>query len=250
MAFVAPEGRGQEDPQRLRRSRGAGHPRGDPRRRPPRRPRLQRHPPDPLRGRRAAPRARLGGLHPRRDAGDVHRHARHQLRRAARRRADRGVQPEVHAALQLPQLQRGRSAADPRPRPARDRPRRTGRAQPHRGAARRRAVPLHRPHHQRHPGVQRLQLDGLELRRMPGADGRRRADHQARRRHLHRPGAGGRQAGAAHRHHRRGRPLRRHGLQGRAARATASPPSSSTSRPKASTHKIIRETLHRARRRG
>ena len=32
------------------------------------------------------------------------RHARHQLRRAARRRADRGVQPEVHAALLLPEL--------------------------------------------------------------------------------------------------------------------------------------------------
>ena len=42
-----------------------------------------------------------------------------------------------------------------------------------------RSVPVHRPHHQRHSGIQRFQLDGQQLRRMPGADGRRRADHQA-----------------------------------------------------------------------
>ena len=103
-----------------------------------------------------------------------------------------------------------------------------------RGPARRRAVPLHRPRHHRHPRIQRLQLDGLRLRRMPRADGRRRADHQAGRRHLGRPGPGRRQVRAAHRHHRRGRPLRRHGLQGLRHHATASPPSSSTSRSKAS----------------
>ncbi len=40
-------------------------------------------------------------------------------------------------------------------------------------------VPLHHAHRQRHSGIERLQLDGLGLRRNPFADGRRCADHAA-----------------------------------------------------------------------
>ena len=77
-------------------------------------------------------------------------------------------------------------------------------------------VPLHRPRHQRHPRVQRLLLDGQRLRRHARPDGRRACRSQS-------PVAGisiglvqeGDKHGPAHRHHRRGRSLRRHGLQGR-----------------------------------
>ena len=43
--------------------------------------------------------ARLGAVHPRRDAGDLHHHAGHQGRRADDRRAGRPLLPELHAAL-------------------------------------------------------------------------------------------------------------------------------------------------------
>ena len=78
-------------------------------------------------------------------------------------------------------------------------------------------VPLHDPRRQRHPGVQRLQLDGLRLRRDPRPDGRRRPDQRPGRRHLDRPrpGRGVGQVRPADRHRRRRGPLRRHGLQGR-----------------------------------
>ena len=46
-----------------------------------------------------AARARLGAVHARRDAGDLHHHARHQGRRADDRRPDRPVLRELHAAL-------------------------------------------------------------------------------------------------------------------------------------------------------
>ena len=133
-----------------------------------------------LRGRRAAARARLGRLPARRNAGADHRHAGHQPRRAARRRPDRRVLQEVHARLQLPVVLGGRSAADPRPGPARNRPRRPGRAERQAGAARSRGVSLHDPRDLRHSGVERLQLDGQRLRRDAGADGGRRADHAIR----------------------------------------------------------------------
>ena len=47
---------------------------------------------------------RLGAVHPRRDAGDRGRHARHRRGRAVDRRAAGDVQGSVHAALQLPAL--------------------------------------------------------------------------------------------------------------------------------------------------
>ncbi len=41
--------------------------------------------------------------------------------------------------------------------------------------------PVHDPRRLRHPGIERLQLDGLGLRRDAQPDGRRRADHRPRR---------------------------------------------------------------------
>ena len=139
-------------------------------------------------GRSAAPRSRLGPVPARRDAGVGHRHARHRPRRAARRRADRGILAEVHAALLLPVVFGRRVPSDPRPRPPRNRPRRVGRAQRQAGSARARRLPLHDPHHLRHPREQRVELDGERLRGHARTDGRRRADQQSRGRHLRRPG--------------------------------------------------------------
>ena len=80
----------------------------------------------------------------------------------------------------FPSFSVGEVPADPRPGPPRDRPRRAGRAQRQAGPARPRRVPLHDPRHLRHPRVERLQLDGLGLRRHARPDGRRRADHATR----------------------------------------------------------------------
>ena len=46
-------------------------------------------------------------------------------------------------------------------------------------AARQGRVPLHDPRRLRHPRVQRLVVHGHRVRRLPGADGRRRADQDA-----------------------------------------------------------------------
>ncbi len=103
----------------------------------------------------------------------------------------------------FPSVLGGRMPADPRPRTPRNRPRRPGRAQRQADAARPREFPLHDPHHLRHPGIQRLQLDGQRVRGDAGPDGRRRAHQQPRGRHLRRPGQGSRSLGPADRHHRR-----------------------------------------------
>ena len=66
---------------------------------------------------------------------------------------------------------------------------------------------------------QRLELDGDGLRQLAGADGRRRADRAAGRRHRHGPDQGGRALRRPVRHPRRRGPSRRHGLQGRRHRA-------------------------------
>ena len=82
--------------------------------------------------------------------------------------------------------------------------------------------------------LQRLHLDGLGLRLDPVADGRRRADQGARRRHRHGPRLRRRQVHDPHRHPRRRGRLRRHGLQGRRHAPSSSPPCSSTPRSTAS----------------
>ena len=153
-----------------------------------RRPRQQDVAADQLLGRRVAPRPWFGRLPARRDAGHGHRHARHRQGRAAGGRPGRRVRPEVHAALLLPVVFGGRSAAHPRPWPPRDRSRRPGRAERQARPAPGRGLPLYDPHHFRHPGVERLQFDGHGLRFDAGTDGRRRADQQPGCRHLDRPG--------------------------------------------------------------
>jgi len=73
------------------------------------------------------------------------------------------------------------------------------------------------PHHPRGLGdhrIQRLQLDGLGLRRLPVADGRRRAHEGARGRHRHGPDQGRQPLRGADRHPGRRGPPGRHGLQG------------------------------------
>ena len=82
----------------------------------------------------------------------------------------------------FPLVQRRRGALLAWPRPARDRPRRAGRARAVAGDPAARRVPLHHPRRLRGAQLQRLDLDGLDLRQHPGADGRRRADHGAGRR--------------------------------------------------------------------
>ena len=92
--------RGQGHPARPARARDArGHPR---RQAPHRRPLHHGHPADHVQ-RLGAPRsARLGAVHPRRDAGDGHGHARRQARRADDRGPEGHLLSEVLHALQLP----------------------------------------------------------------------------------------------------------------------------------------------------
>ena len=98
----------------------------------------------------------------------------------------------------------------------------------------RHVLPVHDPPRERHPRVERLVLDGDGLRRLAGADGRRRADQGAGGRHRHGADQGGRPGRGPHRHPRRRGPPRRHGLQGHRHARRASPPSRWTSRSAAS----------------
>ena len=82
----------------------------------------------------------------------------------------------------FPSVQRRRDAPIARPRPARDRPWRAGRARAAAGDPRARRVPLHHPRRLRGAQLQRLDLDGLDLRQHARADGRRCADQGAGRR--------------------------------------------------------------------
>ena len=105
----------------------------------------------------------------------------------------------------------GRMGAPEAPRGG---PRRPGRARTGARAARHRHLPLRHPRGLRGARVQRLLLHGLHVRKLPGPDGRRRADLRARLRCGHGPHQGGRRRGHPLRHPgHRGLP-RRHGLQG------------------------------------
>ena len=148
-------------------------------------------------------------------------HARHVVRRAEDRRADRRALQEVHAALQLPAVQRRRGEVPARPGPARDRPRRARRARHRCRCCRTRTT-------SRTPSASSPRSSSRTARRRwrrcaaasLGADGRRRADQGAGRRHRHGPHQGRRRGPRALRHPRRRGPPRRHGLQGRRHRAT------------------------------
>ena len=110
---------------------------------PHRRPRRQDGAPDRLRGRRTAARARLGAVHPRRDAGAGDRHARHRRGRAVDRRAAGNLQGNVPAALQFPAVLGRRDRPHGRAAPARDRPRQARLARHPSDPARASRVPLH-----------------------------------------------------------------------------------------------------------
>ena len=95
---------------------------------------------------------------------------------------------KVHARLLLPAVLGRRSEADPRARPARNRPRRTGRTKREAGAARSGRVSVHDPRDLRHFRIERFQFDGQRLRGDAGLDGGRRADQQSGGGHFDRPG--------------------------------------------------------------
>ena len=186
--------RGEEAPRRARRRRAARH--------------LGR-------GRDGAAHARLGDLHPRPDAGLLGRGARHHAGRDAARHARPAGGQALLPPLQLPAVLGGRGRLHARPEAARHRPRRARRAGARAGRAADRRVPLHDPRGLGHPRVQRLVLDGVGVRLLALADGRRRADQGAGGRRGHGPDQGGRRLHRPHRHRGRGGPPGRHGLQGR-----------------------------------
>ena len=112
---TGPQGRRQGD---LLGAEGEGAPhRGARAAGAPRRTQVRRDPSDLDRGRRAAPHARVGGLHAWRDAGAGHLHARHGRRPAEDRARRRRVLQALHAPLQLPAVLGRRSAVHARPRP-------------------------------------------------------------------------------------------------------------------------------------
>ena len=162
-----------------------------------------------------AARPRLGALHARRDPGAGRGDARHRPRLAAHRRARRRVQRALHAPLQHAAVRDRRDRPRRLAEAARDRPRPPRQARARRRAARSHRVPVLDARRLRDHRVERLVVDGLGLRRLPGADGRRRAAQGARRRHRHGPDQGRQPLRGADRHPRRRGSPRRHGLQGR-----------------------------------
>ena len=88
-----------------------------------------------------------------------------QADRTARRRSS-GREPQaLHAALQLPALQRGRGQVPARPEPSRHRSRSARRARAATRASRSRRLPLHDPDRLGDPRVERLFFDGDRMRR-------------------------------------------------------------------------------------
>jgi ribonuclease PH len=134
--------------------------------------------------------------------------------RAAHRRAPGRVHRALHAALQLPAVLHRRDRPRGLAQAPRDRPRPPRQARAARGAALEGGVRLHAARGLGDHRVERLVVDGLGLRRLPRADGRRRAPQGPRRGHRDGPHQGRRALRGAHRHPRRRGPPRRHGLQG------------------------------------
>ena len=200
---------------RIQQPGSEDRPQPDPRRRAAhRRPRHAHRAADHHPHRRAcrAPTARA--LHPRRDAGDRHRDARHLARRADHRRAAGRVSRALHDALQLPAVFDRRDRPRGLAQAPRDRPRPARQARAAGRAADGRRVRLFAARRLRDHRIERLELDGFGVRRLPRADGRRRAAESARRGHRDGPHQGRQPLRRADRHPRRRGPSRRHGLQG------------------------------------
>ncbi len=146
-------------------------PRGGAGRQARRRPRRERHPPDHDRGGRPPPRARLGALHARRDAGARGRDARHGRRREDRRRAQHRSR-RARSTTCTTTSRRCRSArpapsAGPRAARSATGPWPSARSLPVLPDAVH--VPVHAAHRLRHPDVERLVVDGDGVRRDAGA---------------------------------------------------------------------------------
>ncbi|MHC2306741.1 polyribonucleotide nucleotidyltransferase [Bradyrhizobium elkanii] len=97
------------------------------------------------------------------------------------------LQGNVPAALQLPALLGRRDRSPRRHQAPRDRPWQARLARDPPGAAAAPRVPVHDPRGLRDHRVERLVLDGLGVRRLAVADGRRRAAEAADRRYRHGP---------------------------------------------------------------
>ena len=160
-----------------------GRPRRDPRGgHPSRRAPHRRDPAHLGRGRRAAAHARLRALHPRPDPGALRRHDRFWPGSAENRRARPRELQAVHAPVQLPAVLGRRGASAALTRPSRDRSRRARRAGGAQRDARGGEVPLRGAHRHRDPLEQRLDVDGIGVRLVPRAHGRRRSAGGAGRR--------------------------------------------------------------------
>jgi hypothetical protein len=158
--------------------------------------------------------ARLGAVHPRRDpgAGAVTLGTKYDEQKLDTLLGD--LKQAVLPALQLPAVLDRRGQAAPRPVAARGRPRLPRRALGRAHPAAVRGLPVHDPRRVGDPRVQRQLVDGLGVRRLAGADGRRRPDHLAGGRHRDGPDEGGRRVRHPVGHPRRRGPPGRHGLQG------------------------------------
>ena len=210
----SPPGARLEEPVRPRPQEDRPRARAE-RRDPDGRPWPRRAPSDHRGGRAPAARPRLGPVHPRRHPGPDRGHAWTVLGRPADRHDRPGDVEALHPPLQHAAVQHRREQDDARPRPARDRPRRARRAGAPAGPAGPGRVPVRHPPRQRVRHLERLDLDGLDLRLDPRPDGRGRADQGTGRRRGDGPDLGaGRPVRGPDRHPGQGRLVRRHGLQG------------------------------------
>ena len=100
----------------------------------------------------------------------------------------------------MPPFATGETGRVGSPEAARDRPRPPGQARADRGAAEQGRLPVHDPRGLGNHRVQRLVVDGLGVRRLPGADGRRRADEGPCGRHRDGPDQGRQPLRRADRH--------------------------------------------------
>ena len=146
-----------------------------------RRPQGRRDPPDLVEGRHPAARSRYRRFHARSNASAHRRDPRFDRRRTAPRRHHGDSEQALHALLQLPAVFGRRDAPDARTRPPRNRPRPPRRTRAGADPAAAGRVPLHDALDQRNARIQRLVVDGVDLRFDARADGCRRADSEARR---------------------------------------------------------------------